>query len=262
MAFIDLTLQKIDISRSRRFFLFSGKEILLHRNGTFPDSKEFSKILESEKPRAAFFEDSYRYSAVLLENFTPTKKLVPFPIQSVFAAKNAEDTFLSARARSLLKWRTSMKFCQECGSPLSDDEKFSARTCSACKKQYFPRIEPCVICLVKKGNYVLLARHANRLTDKFVCIAGFIESGETAEQAVLREVLEETGIRVKNPVYRGSQGWPFPDQLMLAFTAEYEGGEIKIQKEELLEAAWFEKDKIPNELTPGSAAWNLLNDRF
>ena len=91
---------------------------------------------------------------------------------------------------------------------------------------------------------------------------GFMQMDEDAETCARRELLEETGIKVKNIKYVGSQSWPFPDQLMLAFKAEYESGEIKIQKEELLDAQWFKKDSLPNIPKPGSVAYNLINDNF
>lgn len=284
---------------SEYFFVLSGKDIFLHEDFSFPSKEEFLEILEtlkktenskkdSEKnPEAdsktysdadsnldsdrgnsfsAFsenLENSFRFSAVLIEdeNFS-SGNLKKFPIQSVFARGTEEEAFLSARARSILKWRKSMKFCQECASPLHDSRTFSARECEKCGKTYFPRIEPCIITLVQNGDKVLLARHKNRNVNSFVCIAGFIEAGENAEHAVIREVKEETGLNVKNPCYKGSQSWPFPDQLMLAFTAEYESGEINVQKDELSEAKWFSKDEIPDDTKPGSAAWRLLHNKF
>ena len=109
------------------------------------------------------------------------------------------------------------------------------------------------------GNEILLARHLQRNQDVYACIAGFMEAGETAEHAVRREILEETGISVKNIHYLGSQSWQFPDQLMLAFTAEYESGEINVQKEELIEAGWFDRNNCPATPQPGSIAYRLIH---
>ena len=108
----------------------------------------------------------------------------------------------------------------------------------------------------------MLARHVQRNQDIYTCIAGFIEAGESAEEAVSREVKEEVGINVKNIKYKGSQGWPFPDQLMLAFTAEYESGTIKLQEDELSEAKWFSKENLPATPLPGSVAYKLINSLF
>ena len=126
----------------------------------------------------------------------------------------------------------------------------------------FPQIEPAVIVCVKRGEEILLARHANRTKSFWTTLAGFVEIGETAENAVKREVFEETAIRVKNIRYVASQSWPFPDQLMLAFVAEYDAGEINIQKEEILEAAWFSRTALPEIAPKGSVAYDLITGVF
>ncbi len=101
------------------------------------------------------------------------------------------------------------------------------------------------------------------MTGHYSCIAGFVEQGENLEQAVHREVYEETGLKIKNLRYAGSQAWPFPDQLMLAYYADWESGQIKIQEEELESAEWFSYEKLPSPLSPpGSAAYNLIFNQF
>ena len=115
---------------------------------------------------------------------------------------------------------------------------------------------------MSKADEILLAQHKNRGDGMYSCIAGFVEMGETIENAVKREVLEETGITVKNIRYVGSQAWPFPDQLMLAFRAEYESGEITIQEDELSDAQWFKRQTLPKVPGPGSVAHNLINGEF
>ena len=101
-----------------------------------------------------------------------------------------------------------------------------------------------------------------RNTDVFSCIAGFVELGESLEQCVAREVREETSLEIKNIKYVGSQSWPFPDQLMLAYTADYDAGEINVQEEELSEAKWFRRDNLPSIPKAGSVAYNLINGKF
>ena len=137
------------------------------------------------------------------------------------------------------------RFCPKCGTKLINHYENSTKECQKCQKIHFPGIEPCIIVVVEKEGKILLARHIHRNQDIYACVAGFIEAGESAEQAVERELFEETGIKVKNVTYRGSQSWPFPDQLMLGFTAEYQSGEINIQKEEIADAQFFDPNNLP-----------------
>lgn len=171
-----------------------------------------------------------------------------------------EDCVLKAsRAKALLSWRQLTKYCGVCGTKLIDNTTLTARECPSCHNLIFPRIEPCIIVLISKGNKILLLRHVQRNQDIYACLAGFMEAGETAEHAVEREVMEETGLKVKNIKYYGSQSWPFPAQLMLAFTAEYESGEIKLQEDEISSAQWFDRDECPATPQPGSIAYRLIH---
>ncbi len=124
----------------------------------------------------------------------------------------------------------------------------------------YPRIEPCIIVLVHKEGKILLANHAQRNQDIYACLAGFVEAGESIEHAVEREIWEETHPRVKNIRYFGSQRWPFPSQLMLGFTADYESGEIELQREEIADAQWFDPHHCPASPPPGSIAWQLIEE--
>jgi len=174
--------------------------------------------------------------------------------------ENDEDAILKvSRAKALLSWRQLTKYCGCCGTELVDSSTLTARECPSCKNLIFPRIEPCIIVLISKGDKILLLRHAQRNQDIYACLAGFMEAGETVEHAVEREVMEETGLKVKNIRYYGSQSWPFPAQLMLAFTAEYESGEIKLQADEISSAKWFDRNDSPAMPLPGSIAYRLIH---
>lgn len=214
-----------------------------------------------------FFEKDFDI-AVLGLKISPNEGLLRelnlhfISLREYFSYHNEDEVFKAARARALFEWKSKNHYCSNCGKRLFLLKDLTALECSRCNLQYFPRIEPCVIVLVRRGEEMLLARHAQRNQDIYACIAGFIEAGETAEQAVHREVFEETGIKIKNLTYKGSQGWPFPDQLMLAFTAEYDSGEIRLQESEIAEAGWFTKDKLPQSPAPGSVAYRLIHDLF
>ncbi|MBR0494879.1 MAG: NAD(+) diphosphatase [Treponema sp.] len=263
-------------------FIFREKSIIL-QGDSLPDEQVVRKCLSMNVAEDWFAELEYGYSAILLEKDTPNPAgCTDIPLREFFhkmrgidridrfvsftdetkKVSGAELAGLAARARGLLNFKHDKRYCQKCGGFLRDDLYFTARTCPRCKTLYFPQLEPAIITLVSRGDEILLARHKNRNDDVYSCIAGFVEVGETIENAVQREVLEETGINVKNIRYVGSQSWPFPDQLMLAFRAEYESGEIKIQEEELLDANWFKWDELPKVPGPGSVAYNLIHGEF
>ncbi len=154
------------------------------------------------------------------------------------------------KALQLVHWLSSHRFCGVCGQPLMPHPVERALQCPQCQHRVFPRISPCVIVLVRRDRHILLARHAGRGSATFSCLAGFMEVGETPEQTLCREVREETAIEISNIRYVRSQSWPFPSQLMLGFHADYAGGEIRVDGEEILEASWFAADSLPSALPP------------
>ena len=119
------------------------------------------------------------------------------------------------------------------------------KKCPNCGELFYPRISPAVIVLIKKGNEILLARSPNFPSGLYGLVAGFIEPGESAETAVVREIREEVGIEVKNITYFGTQAWPFPNSLMIGFTAEYDSGEVLPDGVEIEDAGWFSAEKLP-----------------
>jgi NAD+ diphosphatase len=149
------------------------------------------------------------------------------------------------------------QFCGRCGSQLHLKVDDLVKQCPQCDLLHYPRLAPAVIVLIRKGNEILLGRAPN--WTMFSNLAGFVEPGETLEEAVHREVLEEAGITVKNLRYFGSQPWPFPHSLMIAFTAEYAGGEIRVQESELAEVRWFPLDALPTVPAPLSIARTLID---
>lgn len=180
------------------------------------------------------------------------------PIRSWIYGHSESETNKVSRAKALLSWRKATQYCACCGEKLKPHPALTAFVCPDCGQLFFPRIEPCIIVLVQKDDKILLANHAQRNQDIYACLAGFIEAGETVEQAVQREIMEETGLSVKNIRYFGSQSWPFPTQLMLGFEAEWESGEITLQPEEISDAAWFDPFDCPATPQPGSIAYRLI----
>ncbi len=182
-------------------------------------------------------------------------------IRALFAEESPHAA-TACRALGLLNWRAAHRFCGVCGQPLGEHPVEMARTCTACGHTEYPAISPAVIVRVEKAGKILLARHAQRSQAFFTCIAGYVESGESAEDCVRREVREEVGIEVEEIRYAGSQPWPFPNQLMLAFKARWKSGEIVLQAEEISEAAWFDPADLPHMPPPGSVAYRLITGRL
>lgn len=238
-------------------FALVAKELITKKDGgmlTFQDMV----YLKGLYPEADFFEEeAYNYCTLEYKGELPEGYQTK-AIRGFFAENEPDLNLKLSRARSLLAWRRDNKYCSFCGSPIVDHAVQTARECPQCKKVYFPRIEPCIIVLVSKGDKILLVKHIQRNQDVYACIAGFIEVGESAEHAVRREIEEEVGIQVKNIQYRGTQSWPFPDQLMIAFTAEYASGEFKLQPDEIADAQWFDRDNCPATPPAGSIAYKLI----
>ncbi len=152
---------------------------------------------------------------------------------------------LAGRAQQVLSWESDNRFCGACGSEMKSHSAERAMTCEPCGTMIYPRISPCIIVLVHRGPELLLARNANFPIEMFSTLAGFIEAGESVEECLVREVKEEVGVDVNNIRYFSSQSWPFPNQLMLGFFAEWSGGDIVCEDDEIAEAHWFTAENLP-----------------
>ncbi len=152
---------------------------------------------------------------------------------------------LAGLGQMILHWERSSQQCGYCGGNLRHLPNEWGKQCQSCRKQHYPRVHPCVIGLVVKGDEILLVRKAEWADNRFGLVAGFVEFGECLEEALAREVLEETGIQIDNIRYLGSQCWPFPSQLMCGFVSDYVAGEIDLRDQELAEAGWYKLDQLP-----------------
>ncbi|MCV6606161.1 MAG: NAD(+) diphosphatase [Porticoccaceae bacterium] len=164
---------------------------------------------------------------------------------------------LAGRAVQLLGSYREHRFCGRCGGRNQALNGEHAMHCSACDHSYYPRLSPCAIMLVTRGEYCLLARHGGR-GDYFTCLAGYVEPGEQVEQTVRREVREEVGVDVSRLSYFASQCWPFPGQLMLGFYAEYRDGDIAPDGVEIVEADWFHYSDLPQHPGPNTLSGQLI----
>ncbi|MDA8126187.1 MAG: NAD(+) diphosphatase [Deltaproteobacteria bacterium] len=160
--------------------------------------------------------------------------------------KFSEEMFqIYGRAAELLVWASQNRFCGRCGAPLALKADERCFQCPACRFISYPRISPAIIVAIEKEGKLLLARGARFQSEIYSVLAGFVEPGETLEECIRREVREEVGIEIKNIRYFKSQPWPFPDSLMIAFTAEYAGGELTIDPTEIVDAGWYSPEDFP-----------------
>lgn len=169
---------------------------------------------------------------------------------------------LAALGQQMMRWQKSSQHCSACGGSMSYLTGEWGRECGACGRQHYPHIHPCIIVLITRGDEVLLTRAPHWVAGRYGLVAGFVEPGECLEETVVREVKEETGIEVKDIRYVGSQAWPFPSQIMTGFVAEYAGGELQVDNDELEDARWFSRDALPALPSRRSIARFLLDHHY
>lgn len=197
--------------------------------------------------------------AVEVSNEMPPDGMHFMPLKQCYEHIREEDLLsLACRAKQILLWDKSTQYCGYCGHKTLLSSKERAKSCDYCNAVFFPQISPVIIVLISHKDKLLLARSPHFSTGVYSTLAGFVESGETAEDAVVREVFEEVSIKVKNIRYFGSQSWPFPSNLMLAYTAEYESGEIKVDGIEIEDAKWFSVNNLPSLPKKASIAWRMI----
>ncbi len=218
-------------------FHFDGTRVYL-RDGRFP--------VRSDYPASARLQYLFDYdgAAVFLSDVPPTGS-TPQPLRALRALDQAS-AFVSGTAQHLWDWYRKTRFCGACGAAMAHSRTERAMVCSACGNTVYPRISPAVIMLITSGEKILLARGRNFVGNFYSLIAGYLEIGESLEQAACREALEETGLHIRSLRYFGNQPWPFTDTQMVGFFAEADEAEpLRIQREELVDARWFTRETMP-----------------
>jgi NAD+ diphosphatase len=166
----------------------------------------------------------------------------------------------SGIAYQMMNLTVKNKFCGVCGTEMRDHERERARECPKCRNIVYPSLSPAIIVAVEKDGMLLMGHNVNFPKGRYSVLAGFVEPGETLEQAVEREVYEESGVRVKNIRYFESQPWPFPSSMMIGFQADWESGDAQPDGEEIADVMWVTPDSLPDLPHSVSISWRLIND--
>lgn len=195
----------------------------------------------------------------------PDSTLIPpgFRLEGLRAAHRhlSEDDFRAAgTARQRVEWVRTHAFCSRCGQPNVLCDRRESMTCVSCGQSHFARVAPAVIVLIERGSEILLGRSPRFTPGVYSTLAGFVEPGESLEECVHREIAEEVGVTVRNLRYFGSQPHPFPNSLMLGFIAEWAGGDIVLDEDEIEDAQWFSREGLPDLPHEMSIAWALIQD--
>jgi NAD+ diphosphatase len=244
-------------------FVYRGPQLLV-RSGdhALPDAQAVAAlaITDDRVLPVGRYRDTYVRAAWVDAETQPPPGHEFKGLRALFAHFEDERLAVAGRAFQVADWARSHRFCGVCGKPMHKAEGERAMRCE-CGHVAYPRIAPAMMVLVKRGPAILLARNAALPPGgRMSALAGFLEPGESVEEAVHREVMEEVGLRVKDLRYFGSQSWPFPGSLMIAFTAEYAGGDIVCDPGEIAEAHWFGPgDKLPD-LPPAQSISRALID--
>ena len=181
-------------------------------------------------------------------------------LRGIFASVDEEFFGVAGRAKQIVAWHATHRFCGRCGGETERAAGEMAMRCTRCGMMHYPRVSPAVIVRVRRGGEVLLARSPGFPPGLHSVLAGFVEPGESIEETVRREVREEVGIEVDNLRYFGSQSWPFPNSLMIAFTADYAGGELTPEPGEIEAAGWYAPDDLPPLPPRVSVARRMIDD--
>ncbi len=186
------------------------------------------------------------FSAEVTDEITLPKDMDFLNLVDIFSMINSDMLHIVFYAIQIVAWDRDFQFCGRCGSKTTNMENERAKICRTCNLISYPRQSPAIIVAITRGDKLLLARSKRfKHSDMYSVLAGFIDPGESFEECVKREIREEVSIEVKHIQYFGSQSWPFPDSLMVGFTAEYKSGEISIDNDELVEAGWFSVSELP-----------------
>ncbi len=237
-------------------FAFSGRRLLVHLNDDGARTPRLGELeaaaangSASLSPVRRQYLGTYRGRGVVslqLPDDAETPEGMAFKDLRGLIFRLAEPLFwIAGHAVQIVAWDRDHQICGRCGTPTEDHPAERSKRCPGCGLTHYPRLAPAVIVLVEDGDRVLLGRSPHFPAGMYSTLAGFVEPGESLEQAIAREIEEEVGVQVGNLRYFGSQPWPFPNSLMIGFRADYAGGDLAVDPDELEAAAWFKVDDLP-----------------
>ena len=245
------------------WFAFRGNALLVHE-------EEPVRVPEADSPEdlgaypyklVGFLGGRECYAVDLDPDYEPPEGTVFRDLRALFATIDGELFRMAGRAIQISEFDRTHLFCGRCSGRTVRGPDELSRKCTRCGTVYHPRLSPAAIVLVRRGDELLLARSPGFPKGMYSVLAGFVEPGESIEETISREVLEEVGVAVKNVRYFGSQPWPFPHSLMIGFTADYAGGEIEPQAGEIEDAGWYPLDALPD-LPPRVSIARAMIDAF
>ena len=230
--------------------ILKNQEFLTSKNSDFlifeEEDLKWSEMEMVNKQFIGYLNDKPCYILEIAEDSKLDNDFILTPLRNLLGRIPDSLFTICSRSLQLSEWRRNNQFCGVCGTKMRMHETERAMFCECNNILVYPRISPCIIVLVTKGEELLLAHNKNFPGTFYSTLAGFIEAGESAESAIHREIFEEVKVRVQNIKYFGSQSWPFPSQLMLGYHAEYLEGEITPDGEEIDLADWFHYKDLPN----------------
>ena len=228
------------------WFIFFNDQLLLQKKGetyTIPYSINppvpVKNVLE-----VSLLEDMPACTASVDTPLEETAEYLPMGLRASYDYLDPILHKIAGKAYELIYWDQHSRFCPSCGTKTVMQTTIS-KQCPNCKYEIYPVVSPAILVLIRKGDAILLVHARNFRGSFYGLVAGFLETGETLEECVRREVMEETGLEINNITYFGNQPWPYPSNLMVGFIADYVSGMIRLQDEELSEGAFFSKDNLP-----------------
>ena len=248
-----------------KYFVFCQSDLVLEKVG---DTYQIPTEQPTElKPWTTVMDIDGHKAYRIDQPLTGSERYEMCPLRQSYYKLSQEDYLVAGKCHELLYWDQNTKFCGVCGGPMRFDTAISKK-CEHCGKEIWPLLATAVIVLVRRkttaadgtvSDEVLLVHANNFRDDHYGLVAGFVETGETLEEAVHREVLEETGLHITNLRYFGSQPWPYPCGLMVGFTADYDFGKIHLQRSEISKGSWFDRNHLPHIPEKLSIARQLLD---